>query len=119
VATGGQRNDTPPGSNEPQSAPQYGFGHNLSGELGRKLHPSEWSRRCIIIGAFALTGGALLIFGIVVTRLQPTDAMPWVVLVFNSLWSLVLAAAAFFFGKNQATNTDEPPAAGGSGIAEP
>jgi hypothetical protein len=52
----------------------------------------------------------LLIFAIVVNRLNAEDAIMWVMIGFDQILNLLLIVVAYFFGKNRGvTSTEEPP----------
>ncbi|TCC34958.1 hypothetical protein [Kribbella sindirgiensis] len=77
--------------------------------MKRSLSTPDWARRCLIIGVFALMAEMLVVFAIVVTRLNPEDAITWVMIGFDHIFNLVLIVVAYFFGKRHSSDPDDEP----------
>lgn len=101
--------DEPPSS---YSSPEgrYGLGDDITHEVKERLHPTDWNRRFMIIGAFVLASVVLAIFFVVVSKMTPDDAMPWIITVFNAIWGLVIAASVYYFSnKSRSDKNDGSP----------
>jgi hypothetical protein len=108
-----EKRPAPPGSSARDETPspyrspegRYGLGQDVTREWKERLNPTDWNRRFMIIGGFLLAVIVLVIFGVVVSKMSPSDAMPWVITVFNAIWGLLIAAGAYYFGKSRHDNT--------------